>query len=537
MIFRHALVMIVLGFGIGSYHACAQNWTAGSSPVINSGSTVTVSAAEPDIVQFTDNGTLTFTTGGSVTLTGPGMTAVGSGNGASGVLTMSSGSSITHQGTNYFVVGYLGGTGSVNIASGATLTVSQSQFRLGGNEEGQRDLPSHGEATISGTLSASMVSFTGYFPLSLPSPFVESAKLTLNEGGVAEIGQLNKNDDAQSTFLFNGGTLRALWSNGDFVNGRGLLSLVVADGKSAIFDTNGKDITINPLPSPYNAVLTLRGDNAPGALGNGGLIKTGTGTLTFNLAATENTFTGAIEVVQGTLDLGRALAANQTVTVHAGATFVMYSPADASKVTVLNSPTDRMLYAVGADTDSLNLTALSSSFYDDRLGTRLSGSATLSGELTHSTSVGTVGAPFRLLGQGGTLNLTNTTLETKAVQVEGPGTFNFMGNRTFTSADTGKLVITDGGYRQDQVFALADASASTPSSLSLATGRVQCRQLVRRGRGRLRHIRGQTVQPSRVTEHASAARHRLYGRVHAVDRYGYAQLRVVCRLRRLAPAR
>ena len=43
-------------------------WTAGSSPVIGRGESVTVSSAQPNIVRFTDNGTLTFAAGGSVTV-------------------------------------------------------------------------------------------------------------------------------------------------------------------------------------------------------------------------------------------------------------------------------------------------------------------------------------------------------------------------------------------------------------------------------------------------------------------------------------
>ena len=462
MMMRNAPLALSLALGLAAYCACAQGWSAGDSPVIGSGTAVTVSTAQPNIVRFTDNGTLTFAPGGSVTLTGADVTAVGSGIGASGVLTMSGGT-ITNQGSGYFVVGYLGGTGTMSIASGAVWRSNGGRFRLAGNEEGQRDKPSHGEAAVSGTLIADMVDFTGFFPANLTPPYAECAKLTLNPGGVVEAGLLAKNDCANSTLLFNGGTLRARQDSGDYIVGVGVLAMVIADGANAIFDTNGKNITIKPLPPPYATVLTLRG--------NGGFVKTGAGSLILRLAASENTFTGAIEVVAGTLDLGRPLAASQTVTVHPGALFVMYSSADAGKVTVLNEPTDRMLYAVGADTAALDLTAISDTFYDDRLGSPLSGAATLSGTLTHNAAAGLVGAPFRLIGQGGMLNLASTTLETKAVLVEGPGTFNFMGSRTLTSADAGKITVTDGGYRQDQVFALADAGPTTPASFALATGR------------------------------------------------------------------
>ena len=444
-------------------------WAAGSSPVIGRGESVTVSSAQPNIVRFIDNGTLTFAAGGSVTVTGTVVTAVGSGVGESGVLNLSGGN-VTKTGSGYLVIGYLGGTGSLTVASGSTLTVTGgSRIRLAGNEDGQRELLSRGTAEIAGTLNTDVLEFTGFFPTNLTPPYAEHARLTLQAGGVVETGQFQKNDCAVSVFLFNGGTLRAKSTTTDFMVGRGVLDLVIADGANAVFDTNGKNVTINPQGAPYETVLTLRGETGEGALGNGGFVKTGAGTLALRLPEACNTFTGAVAVLQGTLDLGRPLAAGQTVTVSAGAHFVVRSPSDIAKITYLGSGADRMLYTVAVDTGELDLTALNAMYYDDRLGGPLAGSALLSNTLTHAA--GTVGNPFRLVGQGGTLNLTNTTLENKAVQVEGAGTFNFLGSRTFTAADAGKLAITDGGYRQELNFSLADADAGTPAALSLATGR------------------------------------------------------------------
>jgi len=444
-------------------------WTAGSSPVISRGESVTVSSAQPNIVRFTDNGTLTFAAGGSVAVTGTVVTAVGSGVGESGALNLNGGN-VTKTGSGYLVIGYLGGTGSLTVASGSTLTVTGgSRIRLAGNEDGQRELLSRGTAEIAGTLNTDVLEFTGFFPTNLTPPYAEHARLTLQAGGVVETGQFQKNDCAVSVFLFNGGTLRAKSTTTDFMVGRGVLDLVIADGKEAVFDTNGKNVTINPQGAPYETVLTLRGETGEGALGNGGFVKTGAGTLALRLPESCNTFTGAVAVLQGTLDLGRPLAEGQRVTVAAGAHFVARSPSDIAKITYLGSGADRMLYTVAVDTGELDLTALNAMYYDDRLAGPLAGSALLSNTLTHAA--GTVGSPFRLVGQGGTLNLTNTTLENKAVQVEGAGTFNFLGSRTFTAADAGKLAITDGGYRQELNFSLADAGAGTPAALALATGR------------------------------------------------------------------
>ena len=455
----------------GNLPSLADGWTAGSSPVIASGESVTISSAQPLIARLTDNGALAFTAGGSATITGALITAIGSGAGAAGTLTLSGGA-LTNSGSGYFSIGYLGATGSVEIASGAVLALTSvsSRFRIASNEDTSRTWPAYGAVSVSGLLSAWLVEFTGFFPTNgLTPPYVESGLLTLNAGGVVEAGQIQKNDLAASTFRFNGGTLRALQNSASFVTGIGVLRLVIADGKTAVFDTNGKNITIAPQVTPYDAVLTLTGETNALAKGDGGLVKTGEGMLAITLPESCNTFTGAIEVVQGTLDIGRPLAANQTVAVHAGATFVLRSTNDVAKVSV--SGGGKVLYAVGSDTANLNLTVINGTYYDDRLGSAAAGSATLSGPLTHSASVGSVNAPFRLIGLGGTLNLTNTGLEAEAVQVEGLGTFNFMGSRTYASADAGKIALTDGGYRQDQTFTVADASAVTPAAFAFTAGR------------------------------------------------------------------
>ncbi|MDD4102089.1 MAG: hypothetical protein PHU80_05585, partial [Kiritimatiellae bacterium] len=456
---KMAVAVAAAFFGLGN--GLAEQWTAGDSPIINNGETVTIWAAQPDIVRFIDNGTLVIDNGGSVTVTGTVVTTVGSGVGEIGVLNLSGGN-LTKTAGGYIVLGHLGGTGTLSIESGSTLTTTIGNLRIAGNEEGQRELLSHGEATVSGYLNVNILEFTGYFPTNLTPPYAEYARLTLNDGGVVEANQINKNDCAASVFLFNGGTLRTKSTNMDFVLGKGVMDMVIADGKNAVFDTNGKDVRINSQAEPHATVLTLRGETGEGAIGNGGLVKTGAGTLVLRLAEACNTFTGAVSVLEGSLDLGRPLAENQTVTVSAGATFIPRTSADLSKIIYLGGESDRMLYTVAADTGELNLTAINTMYYDDRIGGPFTGSVLLSNTLTHAA--GTLGSPFRLIGQGGALNLTNTTLESKVLQVEGAGTFNFLGNRTFTAADDGKLVITDGGYRQEQVFSLSDANSGTPAT-------------------------------------------------------------------------
>lgn len=83
--------------------------------------------------------------------------------------------------------------------------------------------------------------------------------------------------------------------------------------------------------------------------------------------------------------------------------------ADLAKITYLGQGDERMTYTVAVDTDSLDLTAVNDRYHDDRLAGPISGTATLSNAVTHAA--GDADNPFRLLGQGSTLNLTNTGLE------------------------------------------------------------------------------------------------------------------------------
>ena len=113
----------------------------------------------------------------------------------------------------------------------------------------------------------------------------QSAVLNLN-GGTIETGRI-ATDSGNGTFVvnFNGGTLRAR-SNNLFNEGTQKSNLTVfkvLDG-GAIINSNGQNI---------ETVLTFQG------VGSGGLIKAGSGTMTF----TGGSYTGATIVTEGTLNL------------------------------------------------------------------------------------------------------------------------------------------------------------------------------------------------------------------------------------------
>ncbi|MDR2849910.1 MAG: hypothetical protein LBW77_05130, partial [Verrucomicrobiota bacterium] len=463
--------LMLCGCLVAACSLSAQNWTAGSSPLVAAGTTVTVNGTEPPLACFTNNGTINVIGNGSITVTGlVAAASVGNGVGESGTLTLSGSGTFTKTGASGAIaVGYLGGHGELDIGPGTSFT-SSMLLRIAANESATRDLPSTGALTVSGALTAPSLEFTAFFsevgatvpPYGVPV----SAAATLNAGGVLTIGRLTKNDRGAATFTFNGGMLKAsATAELDFIVGNGEMDMIIADGRDAVFDTSGKEIRIIPRGAPLQQVLALRG--------NGGLVKAGAGNLIFSLPAVCNTFTGPVQVLAGTLDLGRPLAAGQTATVSAGANFVPHGAGDLPKITYLGTSGEKQLYTVAEDTDTLDLSS-STMFDDTRLGGPFSGTFTLSNALTHAAG-GTAADPFRLIGQGGTLNLTNTGLETAVLRVEGPGTFNFQGTRTYTAADVaaGRLVITDGGYRQSPAFLLSDPNSATPAALALTSGRFE----------------------------------------------------------------
>ena len=459
--------------GLVAYAALAADWPGGAVVQIT-GDSVTNDAALGSISHFTDNGSLTFLPGASVTLTGNVTTAVGSGVGASGTLNLLGGSmTVTSGSGSLFIVGHLGGTGTMHIARGAEFRSNGGYVGIARNDVSTRDRPSFGEVTVAGLLATTnRLEFTGNFPNgeALPS-YPVSARLILEQGGIVEVGELYKNDRAASEIIFNGGTVRPHRSHTSFIGGSGIMDIIIADGTNAVFDTAGRDIAIRPQGSPNENALTLRGETGPGSVGDGGLVKTGAGSLIFRLPAACNTFTGAVTVLEGTFDLGRPLAENQTATVHPGATFVPNDAGDFDKI-ILATPGAFTTYTVVTNTSDLNLVALDSLFFTDRLAGPFSNdpACVLSNTVIRS-ACDSAATPFYLIGNGGTLNITNTGLEDAYLQLEGPGMFSFLGSRTYTPDDIGKIVITDGGYRQSRDFSIETPAATAPLTFALPTGR------------------------------------------------------------------
>jgi fibronectin-binding autotransporter adhesin len=438
--------------------------TGGTSYTVEEGQSIEISGETATIPTLTDKGTLTLKNGTALTLNGTAISTVAPTNGITASLTLESGATLTVNGTGdandptdkYFAVGYLGGTGTLTVASGAVMTVNRSRLWVAGNTSGHREMDSYATVNILGTLTTRILECAAFFPALTTPPYdvtayKQAAVVNLEEGGLLSVYKIQRDDAAITTLNFNGGTLKALADNTWFAIGGGVLNMVIADGKNAIIDSGSYNIIMQPENSDKNAFLTLSG--------TGGLIKRGSGTLSLNLAAAYNTFTGAIAVEAGKLSLGRPLADGQTVTVSTGAAFIPYSEADLSKITYQTAPTGKSLFTVQASrSGGLDLVAMADTFYTDRLGGPISGlTVTLDGTVTHADA--TVDAPFLLIGQsaGGVLALTNTTLDTVPVRLQGIGIFRFTGSRTLDASQNGYLQIgTNSTYQQETRLTLSD---------------------------------------------------------------------------------
>ena len=441
---------------IGTVGNAAAQWAEGEGVTVGSGVSLVINTPQPDIVCLTNNGMLTFASGGSVTITGNAVSAIGT-DGAMGVMTVEGGAQVSRTSTSAFFVGLQGGTGTLTVASSGVFDLNDGTLVVAGNNSTtERDPDTRGTLNVGGYIRAWSLAMTAFFPNEPEEPYVDSGEITLSSGGVLEVWRIEKNDRSCSSIYLNGGTIKAR-ASGAFhaVAWGGFLYYVVDNGSEFCFDTAGYDVAFNRADA--NSFLSISG--------GGGLRKRGAGRLEFQLTDTNNTFTGNIVVEQGVLNLGRPLAPGQTVTVWQDASFVVYAPSDVLNVTYLG--TDKLLYTVGTDTDALDLTALDSTFYADRLGGPFWGTTTLSGALTYDALAGTALNPFRLITQGGTLCLTNTGLENAFIQIEGNNTVAFMGPRLFTPADEGKISVTGSGeYQQQGLFTMA-GTLGVPAQFTL----------------------------------------------------------------------
>jgi autotransporter-associated beta strand protein len=251
------------------------------------------------------NSTLTVQTGGSLTINGSSNASAQTqiGQNATGTSTLRvNGGSLTVSGAQGFLLGNnrADATGVLQISSGtATITAGNT---------------TRGDARNQITLGRS----------------AGNGRIDL-DGGTLETGRyFIRGGAGTANFNFNGGTLKALANQtagtGWFETATTITTTVKAGG--AKIDTNGFDTNINTV---------LAHDSGLGGTADGGLTKSGTGTLTL---AAANTYTGATKVSAGTLIADTAtnatvLSASSNL-VMAGGTFQLKGLALTDRTQTLN---------------------------------------------------------------------------------------------------------------------------------------------------------------------------------------------------------
>ena len=216
------------------------------------------------------------------------------GNTASGDLTITGGSLTTNGGsTNFDMIGNSSAAG----APVATLTINGGSY-VNTASSGKTSLGNGGGNAATGTLTLTSGSATiNELAYNLGSFGGNTGTVNL-DGGTLTASTITSTSGTNRIFNFNGGQFVA--GSGSFTIGSGL-TLNVKNGGAKI-DTNGNSFTIS------DALLNA---------GTGGLIKSGSGTLT--LTGT-NTYTGATSVTAGNLVVNGSISTSILTTVATGAT-------------------------------------------------------------------------------------------------------------------------------------------------------------------------------------------------------------------------
>ena len=249
-------------------------------------------------------------------------------------------------------------------------------------------------------------------------------------GGILQTQQVS-GGPGTSVFNFNGGTLQAQRNEANFLTG--LNAARVQAG--TMIDSNGFNLSI---------ATPLLHDTALGGTRDGGLVKSGAGTLTLTGA---NTFTGKTIVNAGTLTMGAGGSlTNSIVEVHAGGAFRLEGGSVTSGAAAF--------FQVGNSAGTASATLVNGTLTS--LETDLGNVANSTGNLTQSGGIHTTtGDLYLAVGSGSSASYTMSggELSTNDTEVgwRGAGTFTQSGG---THTNSGRLRFSNfssgnGTYRLD----------------------------------------------------------------------------------------
>ncbi len=452
---------------VGAYSLGAVELVDGTELTVGAGKICTVSGTYT-IPRFVNNGTLTLAEGAELTIQAAEnktSSRMAEGMAVNASLNLETGSKLsvlsynTKDSNEGLAIAVMGGTGTVNVAAGAYLSVAQ-RLRFARNSANDRTPLTYAVMNIRGTVKVGYAELSGFWPNDVTDTnlFHHAAEINLFPGGSFSAGSIAANDAAIVRINMRGGTL-------------GPVSSFYA-GFGAIYEIDFAADTVSTITNA--ADLALYQFSIVNVTGSGTLVKKGRGTLTLFRPAGKgfNAFTGNIRVEQGSVYLGRALAEGQTVYVCKGASYVMAVPEDSAKITYEDEterPAASRLYTVNADIDGgLDLVSMSESFDADRLGgpTRPNVMVTVRGTVAHAAA--TVDAPFELVGQNatGTLAFDNSELEAIPLLFSGAGVFQFPGSRDLRwDADATRLRFAGGTYAKSDTVAFLSGPNGQPYRL------------------------------------------------------------------------
>jgi fibronectin-binding autotransporter adhesin len=363
---------------------------------------------------------------------------------------------LTLTGANTFSGGLIVEEGGLDTSGGGTLSdtlditvLSSGNFVAGANDT-VGSMTNHGGYTIKPAVVHNISSLANSGEVSLEGMLISRSVVSNTSTGVLNLsGNLTANESVTNSGRINVSGNRTLISGG-----------FQGDGVTNIDDRSQLTVQQN-ASSTYSGVIQ----------GDGGLLKTGTGTLTLT---GNNTFAGGLTVGQGTLDTtgGGTLSDSGVITVNAGATFTAGTPDTVGAVT--NNGTFNMLanmVSVGNVTNNgaLNVT-----------GQRTMTTTGLDGLRTGSVNIATSGDRLTLIQTSNT-SFAGTVQGDGTLVKEGAGTLSLdrgsVADVGINLGEGGSLIINDGtvallsgGFLAETMSVTINSSEDRVGTLSLVSG-------------------------------------------------------------------